>query len=68
MKEWINKKCKVFVRNLSDKAIVYTGIVVSVDEGFINFIDRDNNKVTININDIVQIKEEEEKYDSFYKG
>jgi len=59
MNEWINQRCKIFVRNLSDKPIIYTGTVLAVDQNFLTILDKTNNKVSVNISDIIQIKEEE---------
>jgi len=68
MKEWIGKRCKVFVRNLmADKPVIYTGTIISADEHFITINAKNSERVTINISDIIQIKEEEESL-SFYKG
>ena len=60
MKEWINKRCKIFVRNLSEKPIVYTGTVIAVDNPFLTITDRDGRDVSINFMDIIQIKAEGE--------
>jgi len=60
MQEWVGKRCKVFIRNLiAEKAIVYTGVVLSVTSTFITIKDRTDNTVSINVQDIVQIKGEE---------
>jgi ribosome maturation factor RimP len=68
MKEWIGKKCKVFVRNLmADKPVIYTGTITSADEHFVTMKARNAEMVSINITDIIQIKEEEESA-SFYRG
>jgi len=60
MNEWINKKCKIFIRNLANTAIVYTGTITSIDEEFITFIDRYNERLTINKKDVIIIKGAEE--------
>ena len=57
MNEWIGKKTKIFIRNLSERAIVYTATILSFEPPFVTILDRDNNKITINVNDIIQIKE-----------
>ena len=68
MQEWIGKKCKIFIRNLSDKPIVYTGTVLSITGQFLSITDRDGKPITININDIIQIKgAEQDKPGSFYQ-
>lgn len=60
MQEWVGKRCKIFIRNLTaEKAIVYTGVVISVASNFITIKDRTDNTVSINIQDIIQIKGEE---------
>ena len=68
MQEWVGKRAKIFVRNLSDKPIVYTGKILSFTNPFITISARgyshdtysQNNQnqidVSINIQDIVQIK------------
>lgn len=56
MNEWIGKKCKIFIRNLSPSAIVYTATVISIDKNFMTILDRDNKQITINVADIIQIK------------
>jgi len=53
---WIGKKCKIFIRNLSEQAIVYTATILSVDSPFMTILDRDKKTITININDIIQIR------------
>ena len=66
MQEWINKKCKIFVRNLNDKPVIYTGTILSVEGNFVTISAKNFEKVTINMNDIIQIKEEEDN-PSFYQ-
>lgn len=58
MNEWNGKLCKIFVRNLSDKPIVYTGKIISDEANFITFLDRDGRQISINRQDLIQIKEE----------
>ena len=58
--EWIGKRCKIFIRNLSDRPIIYTGTIISVKQQFLTIIDKMNNTVTINLQDIIQIRGEEE--------
>ena len=60
MNELVGKRIKIFVRNLSDKPIVYTGEVIAVSSTFITLIDRTNDKVIINLQDVIQIKGVEE--------
>ena len=72
MKEWIGKKkVKVFVRNLTgERPIIYTADILSVEDRFITFTDKKGEKVSININDIIQIKEDSEHDEykpSFYQ-
>ena len=57
MNEWIKKKCKIFIKNLANSAIVYTGTITSIDDTFITFLDRDGKPITINKTDVVLIKE-----------
>lgn len=58
--EWLNKRCKVFIRNLSDKPIVYTGEIISVSSNFITILDLRNENIKINVQDIILIREETE--------
>ena len=53
-KEWKGKK--VFLLLNSDHA--YTGIIIDSDDNFISFIDKFNDKITINTSEIKIIKEE----------
>ena len=66
MKELINKKCRVFVKNLSEKPIVYRGFVEAVDEIGTNVIltilDMNKSRIRINVSDIVQIIQDEGDY------
>ena len=61
MREWINKQCKIFVKDLlSDGRILHytcTVISVSADEKFITIIDKMGEKITLNTDSIIQIKE-----------
>ena len=63
MREWIEKKAVIFVKNLllDNRPVIYTCTVISVsaDEKFVTVMDRNNRKVTINTSDIIQIKEDE---------
>jgi len=61
MNEWINKRCKIFVRNLADRPIIYTGTILAVNQPFITILDKDNKRVTVNIQDIIQIRGEEDE-------
>jgi len=61
MNEWKNKKCKIWIKNLSDKAIIYTGVCTAVSENFLTILDRNNDKVSVNITDIIQIREEKDE-------
>jgi hypothetical protein len=58
-KGWMNKRVKVFVKNLAAHTVVYTGIITDADENFILINDRDGCNFWMNIKDVVQIKEEE---------
>jgi len=59
MKELIGKRCRIFVKNLSnEQAITYTADVISVDENFITFYDRTNTRIRVNLKDIIQIVED----------
>lgn len=58
MNEWNNKKAKIFVRNLSDKPIIYTGKIISYSPPFITISDKTGKIISINVADIIQIKEE----------
>lgn len=67
--EWLNKKCKVFIKNLSDEPIVYTGTLIDLSENFITILDKKNKCVKINVHDIILIRElEKNELDSFKKG
>jgi hypothetical protein len=68
MKEWIGRRCKIFVRGLSDHAIIYTAEVQSIENNFITFKDLWGEKITVNIADIIQIKEDDERQKSFYQA
>ncbi len=67
MREWIGQKVRIFIRNLNDKPIVYTATILSVEDGFITFTERNGEKICVNIKDIIQIKEEPQR-DSDYNG
>ena len=58
MKELIGRKVKIFIRGLSDKPIIYTADVLSIDGEFITFRDRDGVPISVNTKDIIQIKAE----------
>jgi hypothetical protein len=61
MQEWVGKRYKIFMRNLktlSDRPIIYNGQVISFTGNFITINDRNNNKISINVNDIIQVIEE----------
>jgi len=66
MKELINKRCRVFVKNLSDKPIVYRGVVEAVEEVGANVIltilDIKRARVRINFSDVIQIIQDEGDY------
>lgn len=66
MKELINKNCRIFVKNLSDKPIVYRGRVEDVEElgtnVIITILDIKNSKIRINVSDVVQIIQDEGDY------
>jgi len=66
MKELINKKCRLFIKNLSDKPIVYRGIIEGVEEVgsnvIITILDMNRAKIRINFNDVIQIIQEEGDY------
>lgn len=59
MKKWVNKRCRIFVRSLSDKPIIYTGMIISVDDNFITIHDKEDKIIGINLLDLIQIREEE---------
>ena len=44
--------------NLSDKPIIYTGRITAFENPFLVILDRDNEEIWININNIIQIKKE----------
>ena len=56
----IGKRCKLFIRNLSDKAIVYTGMILNIQDQFITILDRNNEKIIINVQDLIQMREAKE--------
>ena len=58
--KWIGHRVKIYVKGLSDGAIIYTANIISIDDDFITFYDKKNVKVSVNIKDIIQIKGEEE--------
>jgi len=66
MKELINKKCRVFVKNLSDKPIVYRGVVEAIEEigssVIITILDIKSARVRINFSDVIQIIQDEGEY------
>ena len=66
MKELINKRCRVFVKNLSDKPIVYRGVVEAIDEigtnVIITILDIKHARVRINFSDVIQIIQDEGDY------
>ena len=67
MKKIISKTCRVFVKNLSEKPIIYRGVVEEIEEigtnSFLTILDIKNSKVSINFNDVVQIiQEDNSKY------
>jgi len=66
MKELINKRCRVFVKNLSDKPIVYRGVVEAVEEVganvIITILDIKRARVRINFSDVIQIIQDEGDY------
>jgi len=66
MKELINKKCRVFVKNLSDKPIVYRGVVEAIEEignnVIITILDIRQARVRINFSDVIQIIQDEGEY------
>jgi hypothetical protein len=57
--KWIGKRCKIFVRNLSERPIIYTGKVLSIDENFLTLLSAIEGEMSLNIKDIILIKEEE---------
>jgi hypothetical protein len=58
--EWTGNFAKIFVSNLAtDKPIIYTGKILSVDENFVT-ISAQGVLVSVNIRNIIQIKSEEE--------
>jgi len=61
VKELIGRKVKIFIRGLSDKPIIYTADVLSIDGEFITFRDRDKEIISVNTKDIIQIKTEPEE-------
>jgi len=61
VKELIGRKVKIFIRGLSDKPIIYTADVLSIDGEFITFRDRDGVPISVNTKDIIQIKAEPEE-------
>ena len=66
MKELINKRCRVFVKNLSDKPIVYRGTVEAIEEigtnVIITILDIKQARVRINFSDVIQIIQDEGDY------
>ena len=66
MKDLINKTCRIFVKNLSDKPIIYRGTIEAVEEighnVIITILDIKSARVRINFNDIIQIIQEEGDY------
>ena len=55
MNEWTGKKCKIFIRNLSERPIVYTGKILSIDTHFVTICDRYSGNVSVNVQDVIQI-------------
>jgi len=66
MKELINIKCRIFVKNLSDKPIVYRGVVEAIEEignnVIITILDIKQSRVRINFSDVIQIIQDEGDY------
>jgi len=66
MKELINKRCRIFVKNLSDKPIIYRGIIEAVEElgtnVIITILDIKQSRIKINFSDVIQIIQEEGDY------
>ena len=60
MNEWIGKYCRIWIRNLAANPIIYTCKVMNVSSGFMTILDRNGDNISININDIIQIREEGE--------
>jgi len=56
---WIGKRCKIFVRNLSERPIIYTGKVLSIDENFLTLLSSIEGEISLNVKDIILIKEED---------
>ena len=57
MKELIGKKVKIWIKDLSVEPIIYTCTVLSADDNFIRIEDKIGDKITIKIDNIIQIKE-----------
>ena len=66
MKEIINTTCRIFVKNLSEKPIIYSGVVEEIEDVgnnvILTLLDMKNIKVRINFNDIIQILQDEGDY------
>ena len=58
LKDWIGKR--IFVRTKHDK--VFNGEVYGVDETFFELIDKFGKHVVLAVGEIVEIKEEEKKW------
>ena len=56
MNEWINKRCRIFIKNLSERPIIYTGKVLGIDLPFLTILDeKANTQIAVNVSDIIQI-------------
>lgn len=58
MNEITERQYKIYIRNLAEKPIIYTGKILSFDAPFLKFCDRDGVILLINFQDIIQIKPE----------
>lgn len=54
---YLHKECRVFIRGLDVRPIIFNGEVISVDDSFIMLVDSVDGKIKINIHDIILIKE-----------
>lgn len=59
--KWIGKHCKIFVRNLYEKPIIYTGKVLSINENFLTLFSQIEGEISVNVKDIILIKGEGER-------